>query len=42
MVTQENPNTSSAPTVAHHQMTLEYSIISQQIIHSFEIIHFDC
>ena len=33
----ENPNKSYPSIVSYHLMTLEYSIISQQIIYSFDI-----
>ena len=37
----ENPNKSYPSIVSYHLMTLEYSIISQQIIYSFDIGIFD-
>ena len=37
MVTQENSNKTYPLMVAHHQVELNYSIISQKIIHSVEI-----
>ena len=37
MVIQENLNRAYPSMVAHDQVSLEYLIISQKIIHSFEI-----
>ena len=36
MAIQENPNKAYPSIVAHHQVALEYSTISQKVIHSFE------
>ena len=44
IVIQENPNKSYLPmkVLEYPLITLEYSIISQKIIHSFKLIHFGC
>ena len=36
MAIQENPSKAYPSIVAHHQVALEYSTISQKVIHSFE------
>ena len=41
MLSQEDSDKLYTSVVAYHQVILEYSIINQQIIHSFEIIYFE-
>ena len=41
MLSQEDSDKLYTSVMAYHQVILEYSIINQQIIHSFEIIYFE-